>query len=341
MKALQTVKPLDLQMIEIPKPEIKNSTDVLVKITAAGICGSDVHIYHGTSPVATYPRIMGHEAVGIVEQIGADVKGLQVGEHVVINQIITCGDCYPCNQNRPNICFSLQVRGVHTDGGYTEYCVIGEKDLYKIPKSIPFADAVMIEPMSIAYQALSRGEVGDDDILFVLGAGALGKSIINVAKSLTKATVIVADVADARLEEAKALGADYVINSTKENLNEAVKKYSGGYGATVSIDAAGILQSLEILTDVTCNAGIVVAMAFLSENSNVQQFKITAKELDVRGSRLQNKMFPKVIKDLEDGRLSVDGMVSHKIPFENAIDAFKMIDAGNDPSIKKVVLTFD
>lgn len=339
MKQFVTLKPMELVFQDVPKPEIKSSNEVLVKVKSAGICGSDVHIYRGTSPVATYPRVMGHEVVGIIEEIGSGVKKVKRGDHVIVDQIISCGHCYPCRIGRPNVCCNLKVRGVHIDGGYREYMTATEDAMHLIPKNIAFSDAIMIEPLSIAFQARSRARISDDDIVFILGAGALGKSMIKTM-ALTKAIIIVADIFDDKLEEAKILGAHYTVNSKKENMIETVKKISGGYGPTVSIDAAGLVTSLADLAEVTCNAGRVITMAFLEEPSLISIFKITAKELDIRGSRLQNNKFEEVISAVKDEKIKIDDLVSHRIPFSDIKKAFELIDS-KDPSVKKISIIFD
>ena len=211
--------------------------------------------------------------------------------------------------------------------------------MHLIPENIPFSDAIMIEPLSIAFQARSRANVVDDDIIFILGAGALGKSMIK-AMALTKAKIIVADIFDDKLEEAKKLGAHYTVNAKKENMIEVVRKLSGGYGPTVSIDAAGLVSSLADLAELTCNAGRVITMAFLEEPSQVAIFKITAKELDIRGSRLQNNKFDEVINAVKNGDIDISGLVSHKIPFADTKKAFDLIDS-KDASVKKIALIFD
>jgi L-gulonate 5-dehydrogenase len=338
MKQLLTEKPRVLKMLDVEEPKIRGPKDVLVKMKAAGICGSDVHIYHGTSPVATYPRVMGHEIVGVVAETGKDVTKVKPGDPVILDQIVACGECYPCRIGRPNICCNLKVRGVHIDGGYREYVTAGEETMHLLPAGLPFTDAVMIEPMSIAFQSCSRAQITKDDIVFILGAGALGKSLIKAAL-LTGAELIVSDVVEERLEEAAALGVSRVINSKKEDLTAKLKEYTR-WGPTVSIDAAGFPGSLPLLTDLTCNAGRVITMAFLEDPSPVQQFKITAKELDVRGSRLQNNKFEEVISAYRAGKIRIEGQVSHVFPFADAIEAFRRIDAG-DPGIRKVVLSFE
>ena len=126
MKAVQIVKPNQLEVIEVPMPELTEKDNVLVKMTAAGICGSDVGIYHGTNAAATYPRIIGHEMVGVVSKVGENVTHLKAGDRVIVNQVTSCGHCYPCSKNRGNVCDNLKVRGVHIDGGYREYIAVPE-----------------------------------------------------------------------------------------------------------------------------------------------------------------------------------------------------------------------
>ena len=339
MKQLVTVRPMELEMQDIPEPQINNGADVLIKLRAAGICGSDVHIYHGTSPVAIYPRVMGHEMVGVVDKTGPEVTKVKIGDRVIVDQIISCKTCYPCLIGRPNVCMNLKVRGVHIDGGYRQYLTAHENDLHIIPSGLEFEDAVMIEPMSIAFQAVSRAEITQSDVVFILGAGALGKSLIK-AVQLTNATLVVADTLEQRLEEASSLGVQYTINSSKSELTEEIIKLTGGSYPSVSIDAAGFEGSLSLLADITCNAGRVITMAFLQNPSLIAQFKITAKELDIRGSRLQNGKFKEVIKAVSKGLVDVRGQVSHIVPFDNAKEAFAMIDS-KDPSIKKIVLKFE
>lgn len=339
MKAVQIVSPNQLQVIDVEKPVIDNKNNVLVKMTAAGICGSDVGIYHGTNAAATYPRIIGHEMVGRVEEIGEGVTNLKVGDRVIINQVTSCGHCYPCRIGRGNVCDNLKVRGVHIDGGYREFIAVPESDCYLLPDSLSDEDAVMIEPTTIAIQSCTRAQLGKDDMLLILGAGALGSSILRIARQLCD-HIIVADIMDDKLAEAKANGARYTINVLKEDLEAKVKEYTEGHGSTVSIDASGTKDSLLTLLKVTGNAGRVMMMGFSTAPIEANQFLITSKELDVRGSRLQNKMFGKAIEMIHEGKLDLTGSVSHTFPLTKAQEAFDFVDS-RDPSIRKIVFTFE
>ncbi len=339
MKAVQIVKPGELRVIDIEKPVLDEENNVIVKMTAAGICGSDVGIYHGTNAAATYPRIIGHEMVGVVAETGASVQKLKVGDRVIVNQVTSCGHCYPCRKGRGNVCDHLKVRGVHIDGGYREFIAVPEADCYILPDSISDRDAVMIEPTTIAIQSCTRAELEKDDMLLIYGSGALGSSILKIASQICD-HIIVADIQDDKLETAKANGAKYTINVLNEDLVEKVKEYTHMHGATVSIDAVCNKDSLIRLLNATGNAGKVITMGFSTAPTEINQFAITAKELDVRGSRLQNKMFGKAINLIQEGKLDLTGSVSHTFPLTKAQEAFDFVDS-HDPSIRKIILTFD
>ncbi len=338
MKAVQIVSPNQLQVIEVEKPGIDAVNNVLIRMTAAGICGSDVGIYHGTNAAATYPRIIGHEMVGVVEEVGAGVDTLKPGDRVIVNQVTSCGHCYPCGKNRGNVCDNLKVRGVHIDGGYREWIAVPAADCYLLPDSISDQDAVMIEPTTIAIQSCTRAELEKEDMLLIYGAGALGSSLLRIARTLCD-HIIVADIMDDKLADAKAAGAKYTVNSRTKNFYEKVREYTRGRGPTVSIDAACVGDSLMKLLEATGNAGRVITMGFSTASVEVNQFLITSKELDVRGSRLQNKMFGKAIEMLRNGTLDLTGSVSHTFPLERAQEAFDFVDS-RDPSIRKIVFTF-
>ena len=306
---------------------------------AAGICGSDVGIYHGTNAAATYPRVIGHEMVGVVEEIGSNVKKLKVGDRIIVNQVVSCGECYPCRHNRGNVCDHLEVRGVHRDGGYREYMAVPEEDCYILPDNLSDADSVMIEPTTIAIQSLSRAEIEDDDVIFIIGCGALGSSILRIAR-LTNAKIIVGDIVDDKLNDALKNGAHYAVNLSHEDFEEKVKEYSNGRGPTVTIDAACTKDSLMNAIKVTGNAGRVITMGFSITPTEVNQFLITSKELDVRGSRLQNKKFGEAIKLINEGKIDLSGAVSHTFNYLDAQRAFDFIDS-KDYSIRKIALLFD
>lgn len=339
MKAVRIMKPDELRIVEEPKPELDRENNVLLRMTAAGICGSDIGIYHGTNAAATYPRIIGHENVGVVEAVGDGVTTVSVGDRVIVDQVNACGKCYACRKGRPNVCGNLKVRGVHIDGGYRQWMAVPEEKCYLLPDDISDVDAIMIEPTTIAIQSCARAELEEEDTLLLIGVGALGSSILKIA-GLSCQNIIVADVVGQKLDEALRQGAKWKINIAKEDIEARVREITEGYGSTVTIDAACTKDSLLTALKCTGNAGRVITMGFSVADTTVNQFLITSKELDVRGSRLQNRKFGEAIALLRAGKIKLNGTVSHTFRLTDAQKAFDFADS-RDPSIRKIALTFD
>ncbi len=340
MKAVKIIRPNELKVIDMEKPAIDEKNNILVKIRAAGICGSDVGIYHGKNAAATYPRVIGHEMVGDIVEVGSNAVRYKPGDRVIIDQVTACGHCYACRKGRPNVCANLQVRGVHIDGGYREYMAVPESDCYLLPESLSYEDAVMIEPTTIAVQSCSRAQLEFEDNLMIIGAGALGSSILRIARLYNPRKIIMVDIEDDKLQECIQNGATDVINSKAEDVVERAHELTDGYGPTVVIDAACFKGSL--LTACRCagNAGRVITMGFGVDPDEINQFVITSKELDVRGSRLQNRRFQTVIDMVNKGKIDLSNSISHRFYFQDAQKAFDFNDT-HDPSIRKIVLTFD
>jgi 2-desacetyl-2-hydroxyethyl bacteriochlorophyllide A dehydrogenase len=338
MKALCVQSPNNIVIEERPMPATVSSTEVLIKVKAGGICGSDVHIYHGSSPVASYPRVIGHEIVGEIVQTGNEVKGFAAGDRVIMDPVISCGHCYQCRIGRRNVCGKLRVRSVHVDGGYQEYMLMPQENIYHLPENLSWEEAVMIEPFTIAEQVCSRAAITKDDIVFVMGAGPVGLSILKMVK-LYGASCFISDVMDYKLDTAKQYGADVVINARTHDTKEEILKLTEGNGATVVIDAACTTKSFEQALGYVCAAGRVITLGFGAAASAISQLSITAREIDVRGSRLHNNKFPTVIEYFRSGKLSVKDMITHRFHFTDIQDALGVIE---DPAIEngKVVLLF-
>lgn len=338
MKALCVQSPHNISIEERPMPVITSLKEVLVKVKAAGICGSDVHIYHGTSSVATYPRVIGHEVAGEVIETGAGVSGFSTGDHVVMDPVISCGSCYQCRIGRRNVCSRLQVRSVHVDGGYQEYLVLPQESIYHVPPLLTWEEAVMIEPFTIAEQVCSRAQLAQEDSVLIMGAGPVGLSILKMAK-LYGATCFVSDVVEYKLAFARQYGADACLHAQQLDVRDEILHLTGGNGATVVIDAACTPTSFGQALSCVCAAGRVITLGFGKEPSAISQLSITAREIDVRGSRLHNNKFPAVIEYFSQGKLEVKDMITHRFPFTAIHEALRVVE---NPAIEKgkVVLVF-
>ncbi|NEG96335.1 zinc-binding dehydrogenase [Bifidobacterium sp. SMB2] len=338
MKAIVVKGPHELSIEEVAKPQIEERDDVLVKIKAVGVCGSDVHILHGENPFVTYPRVMGHEMVGEVEEVGSGVNDLEPGDHIVIEPITYSGKSYAVRRGMPNVSEDLKVNGVHVDGGEQEYLVIKNIQAHKIRKDIPWTTAVLAEPYTIAGNSTTRGDVRAGDRVLVQGAGPIGIAILRVAKA-KGATVMVSDIVDEKLEFAKANGADVVVNTRTQDLKEAVAEWTHGEMANIVLDAACLPQTFQACFDLVSVAGTIVVLGMSPEPVPIPQKPIMAKQLTVVGTRLQAFQFDPIIRMMEAGTLRDDGMVTHVFDFNDAEKAFKLLDE-HPEEVKKLVLTF-
>jgi L-gulonate 5-dehydrogenase len=337
MKALCVQSPNHIVIEERPMPVITSPTAVLIKVKAGGICGSDVHIYHGTSSVATYPRVIGHEIVGEIIETGNGVTGFAIGDRVIMDPVISCGTCYQCRIGRRNVCGKLQVRSVHVDGGYQEYIVMPQESIYHLPKGISWEEAIMIEPFTIAEQVCSRAAIVKADKVFIMGAGPVGLSILKMVK-LYGATCYISDVMPYKLASAERFGADAVINAKETDVREEILRLTDGNGATVVIDAACTTRSFEQALTYVCSAGRVITLGFGKDPSAINQLSITAREIDVRGSRLHNNKFPVVIDYFTSGKLQVKDMITHRFPFTEIHEALRLIEHPASENGKVVLL---
>ncbi|QUJ69884.1 zinc-binding alcohol dehydrogenase family protein (plasmid) [Photobacterium sp. GJ3] len=314
----------DYQIIEQDVPPLSDD-QVLVRVEYAGICGSDLHIIHGQNPFATYPRITGHEFVGTIEKIGNRVSAFEVGTNVVINPVISCGQCRLCQMGRSNVCTELKVIGVHTDGGFTQFQAVPASNVIALPDSIDLRAATLIEPYSIAANVFSRLNASAGDTILIYGAGVIGLTIVQVANVLGISSIIV-DLLDEKLETAKQLGATCTINPKQENTEQRVMALTNGQGVPLIADAACIPSLIPEMMRIAAPAGTVCLLGFSSEDSPLQQVEVIKKELTIVGSRLNNRMFPKVIEWMAQGKLDTDSLISHEFTLDTAPSAIKLIE---------------
>ncbi|MEI4768701.1 zinc-binding alcohol dehydrogenase family protein [Psychrobacillus sp. FJAT-51614] len=339
MKAVLIQKAFNLELVDIIKPQIKTPTDVLVKVKRVGICGSDMHIYHGTNPLATYPRVVGHEVTGEVVEVGQDIVSVQIGDHIVVEPIRSCGTCYACRKGRPNVCKELSVFGVHEDGGMQEYIVLPVNQLHVVKSNIDWDEAVLAEPYTIGAQAVWRGGITEGDTVLIQGCGPIGICILKMAK-LHGAKVLMTDLNFERLQFAKENGADFVIDAGKESVVEKVFELTDGEGANVVIDAVCLPSTFELSVQAASVAGTIVVLGFDERPSSIPQLPITKKELTIVGSRLQTKQFSKVVALLNDAKLTHDGLITHQFSINDVQEAFKFVE-DNPDKVRKAVIVFE
>ena len=322
MKAVYIKEPGKLEVIDVEKPSIKKDTQVLVKITAAGICGSDIHIFHGTHAYATYPRIIGHEGCGIVEEVGSAVTDLKPGDSVIIEPITGCGTCYACRHGRYNCCPDIKVAGVHIDGVMDEYFVTERNKLYKYdPNELTPVEAATAEPYTVGAQANAQANTQPGDLVLIHGAGPIGMIICDIAEK-RGATVIVSEVNEDRLKIANDFGAKYTINPKKEDLKEAIMKITDGKGVNVVFETSGVPALTSLSVELLSPHGRLVPLTFAPEPVPINFRLMNKNELVIAGTRNQNGKFPEVVESLPSRKDRIDKLVTHVFPAEEAEKAF-------------------
>ena len=332
MIAIQVEKPQALALVE-HGPVVPGRGEVLVRVRRAGICGSDVHILHGSNPFARYPRIIGHEFAGEVEEVGPDVSGLAPGDRVVVDPVVSCGTCYACWVGRPNVCANLEVFGVHRDGGFRDLVPVPARNVVKVSHDLPVEIAALAEPFSIAANVLSRTGCGPDDTVLVYGAGTVGLTVLQVAK-LKGARCLVSDVDEARLDRARSFGADAVIHPHRTPVADAVRSEMEGLGPSVVIEGAGVPALLEEACRVASPAGRIGILGFSPAPCNISQQEIVRKELTLVGSRLNRHLLPEVVQWLESGLLKPAAMITQTFEAKEARAAFDLVEQHPERTVK-------
>lgn len=339
MKAIKVMEPFRIEIAEVPKPQIENEDDVLVRVTSGGICGSDMGIWNGSNSLATYPRLIGHEFGGIVEEVGANVTKVKPGDQVAVDPVISCGHCYACRIGRHNVCAHLEVMGVHRDGGFAEYVKAPEQNLHLFHTDFDLSLLGLVEPYTIGMQINNRAGITKEDQVLIMGAGPIGICAMQVAKS-RGASVIMTDLVKNRLEKAVSMGADETVLIPAEDLKAHLDSFTKGEGIPVIIDTVCSPSSFEQAVQLVCPAGRVVCLGLKNQSSSITMADITKKEVTIVGSRLNCNCFEDVIRGFENGSLNPELLKSHEYSYKDVAKAFNSIKE-HPEDVMKVVLKFE
>lgn len=321
MKSVYLQSPNDIKIRKIEKP-IRKENEALIKIKSVGICGSDVGAYRGVNKTISYPKIIGHELAGEVVEIGENSKGIKVGDRVIIDPYIYCGKCYPCSLGRTNCCTDLKVLGVQTDGGMVELFAHPSEMLYKIPDNIPWEQAPVAEPLTIALHAIHRTKVIAGEHVVIIGAGTIG-ILTALCVIAYNAIPILMDIVDERLMFANNLGIKHTINALDKDAIEKIKKITEGRMAEVVMEASGSNAAIRNTIDYVSYAGRIALTGWPKKETSIPTDLFTKKELDVRGSRTSAGEFEEAIKLISEGIIDVKPIISKVISLEEVPDAVK------------------
>jgi L-gulonate 5-dehydrogenase len=324
MKAIEISGIQHITLIDKDTPAITSPEDVIVKVAAVSICGTDVHTFQGEHPFVTPPVVVGHECCGEVVECGAGVNGFAPGDRVAVDPVLGCGSCRACRSGRANACAAVKCRGVHVEGAMQEYFKVRDCDLHKLPDSIEDLPlGALVEPMAIGAQACWRGAVGQDQVVLIFGAGPIGTAVMLNAHC-QGARCILVDVKQDRLQRATELGALATFQAGDPELKNKILALSDGEGPHVTCDAVGHPLIFEQCIDLVAPTGTVVLLGMDGSPNEVTELQIFRKEMTVVGSRMNSNMFPTIVDRVARGQIQLEHMVSHRFTVDQSVEAFKM-----------------
>lgn len=324
------------ELEEVPVPQIKNDDDVLIKVTACGICGTDIHILEvPQGHPAKENVILGHEYTGKVVEVGKNVKHLKPGDNVVVDPNLTCGVCNYCRNALPNQCENMTTLGIFIDGGFAEFNVAPAKALFKISSDVQPEIAALAEPLSCIVNAVNKSELKLGQNVVVLGAGPIGLLFAMVFKSAGAGKVIVAEISDTRRNFAKICGADLVCDPREINLKECVLSKTNNLGADIVVDAVGSLLQ-QALSLVKRNGKIILFGMNENIRSEVKQYDITRYEIEILGTYIAKYTFPSAINILESRIAPFEKLITKKLPLASVKEGIELAKTGE--VIKIVIL---
>lgn len=337
MKVLSVIQPGDLQIQEITKP-VACPGHAVVKMVICGICGSDVTAYRGTNPTMRYPiEGIGHEGVGIIEEIGSNDKGLMVGDRVALEPYVPCNECHMCKAGRFNNCTHLQVCGVHKNGMMTDYFMHPVQLIYKLPDSLEFQRAALVEPLTIGLHGAFRARVSKGEHCVIFGAGTIGL-LAAFACIHAGATPIVVDVLESRLGFAQKVGIAHVFNSSHGDVEAYLSDVTSGKMPEAMIDCTGSPFVIKNMHNYVCHGGRIALVGWPHNPVEINTVRCMQKELDVLPSRNSNAQFPTAIEMIDSGEIPVDEFISATIQLDEVEQTIqKMIE--NPEHYLKVLVT--
>jgi 2-desacetyl-2-hydroxyethyl bacteriochlorophyllide A dehydrogenase len=324
----------DFRIEEVPKPRIKDN-EALVSVKAASICGSELHAFTGASKrrqeVHGLPLVMGHEFSGEVVEVGKSVKNISVGDRVGVNPIVTCGKCEQCITGRTNICKNFILLGLHVDGAFAEYVPVVAENCYKVPDTLSFEEAALLEPCSVGIHAvnIARLELGDD--VAILGAGPIGLMALQAAKCAGAGRIFVVDVVPFRLDVAKKLGADVTINAAEEDPIKNIMEFTKGEGVDVAIEAVGIKKTVQQAIDMVKKGKTVIVAGMMEKIMEVGMLGVTVNEIRVQGDYgYTKKEFVSSVKLVSANKINLKPMITHIFPLNEIVNGFKVLAQKKD-----------
>ena len=341
MKALVLEAYKKLVIDDVPAPDVAPD-EVLVRVKSCGICGSDVHGFDGGSGRRIPPVIMGHEASGVVDQIGSNVSRFQPGDRVTFDSTISCGHCGFCRSGRPNLCDDRRVLGVSCEdyrrhGAFAELVNVPEHIVFPIPDNLSFDEAALVEPISVAVHAVNRTPIRLGDTAVVVGAGMIGLLTIQALRTAGCGRIISVDLEDERLAIARDVGADDILNSRHGDIPAVIREMTGGLGADIAVEAVGADATVRMSIDSVRKGGVVTLIGNVTPDVGFPLQSVVTREITVYGSCASANDYPACLELMGRGAIQAAPIISASVPLEQGAEMFDRLYA-KEAGLTKVIL---
>jgi L-iditol 2-dehydrogenase len=341
MKALLLSEYSKLEVADLPRPSA-GPGEVLVQVAACGICGSDVHGYDGSSGRRIPPLVMGHEAAGIIAEVGEGVSRFAVGDRVTFDSTVYCGACNYCLSGQINLCDNRQVVGVSTPdfrraGAFAEFVTVPEHIIYKLPDELSFAEAAMLEAVSVALHAVAVSDLKGGETVLVLGAGMIGLLILQAARAAGCSRILVADVDATRLKLAKESGADETILASGEEMVRQVWQLTNGIGVDGVLEAVGRDETVSASIDAVRKGGTVTLVGNITPQVMLPLQKVVSRQIRLQGSCASAGEYPQAIELISSGKIRVTPLITAIAPLSEGARWFERLHS-REPNLMKIVI---
>ncbi|MGZ5959355.1 MAG: zinc-dependent alcohol dehydrogenase [Myxococcaceae bacterium] len=337
MRQAVMTAPGRIEFRDVPVPE-PIAGQVLLRMKRIGVCGSDIHVFHGKHALTPYPVVQGHEVSGVVERTGPGVNGLAPGDPVTLQPQVTCGTCYPCTHGAYHICDALKVMGFQTTGAASEFFAVDAAKVLKLPKGMSFEHGAMMEPLAVAVHALGRGGGAAGKKVLVLGAGPIGNLVAQAARGTGAAAVTITDVSDYRLELAGRCGIEARVNPSKVDLRRAVREQLGEAKADLILECVGIQKTIEQALEVARKGTDIVVVGVFGDRPVVDLGTVQDRELRLTGTLMyQEPDWRKAIALVEQGKVMLQPLVTDHFDFTDYLAAYRYIDGNRERAMKVMI----
>ncbi len=340
MKALLLSQYRHLEITDIPIPDPARE-ELLVRVAACGICGSDVHGYDGSSGRRIPPLVMGHEAAGVIASVGEDVGGFAEGDRVTFDSTVYCGECGNCRRGDVNLCDRRQVLGVSCgdycrNGAFAEFVAVPARIVHRLPDNLSFSEAALLEAVAVALHAVSLAPIEPRNTALVVGAGTIGLFVQQALLVAGCTSVFVADVDATRLKLSEGLGATTILGSGSDLVNE-ILRLTNGKGVDIAVEAVGLNQTVTTAINATRKGGSVVLVGNISPEVTLPLQTVVTRQIRLQGSCASAGEYPRAIELMSSSKINVKPLISAVAPLADGPHWFERLYA-REPNLMKVVL---